>query len=91
MADIRIKWNNKAFYELRASPGVRQELERRGNSVVDAANATLPEGEGYQISSSQRPRKPQGRWFVQVYAASRHAKHSDALNNTLLRVLDEAK
>lgn len=86
-----IKWNNRAFYDLRRDPAVVAELERRGRRVVKAANDSLKEKQGYRMSSFQGKRKPQGRWFVQVYAASRHAKHSDAVHNTLVRVLNEAK
>lgn len=88
---MNVKWNNRAFYDLRRDPAVIKELESRGRRVLNAANATMKEKRGYRMSSFQGKRKPQGRWFVQVYAASRHAKHSDAKNNTLLRVLDEAK
>lgn len=91
MADISFKWNNRAFYDLRRDPEVVRDLESRGRRVLNAANATLKEKRGYRMSSFQGKRKPQGRWFVQVYASSRHAKHSDAIHNTLLRVLGEAK
>jgi hypothetical protein len=85
-----IKWNNRAFFDLRRDPAVIRELERRGRRVLNAANKSMKEKTGYRMSSFQGKRKPQGRWFVQVYTASRHAKHSDARHNTLLRVLDEA-
>jgi hypothetical protein len=88
---MNLKWNNKAFYDLRRDPAVIRDLESRGRRVLNAANATLNERRGYRMASFQGKRKPQGRWFVQVYAASNHAKHSDAKRNTLLRVLDEAK
>jgi hypothetical protein len=88
---MQIKWSNKAFYDLRRDPAVIKELEARGRRVMNAANATLKEKTGYRMSSFQGRRKPQGRWFVQVYAASQHARHSDAVRNTLLKVLDEAK
>lgn len=91
MSKVQFKWNNRSFYDLRRSPAVIAELERRGRRVVDAANETLPEKKGYRLSSFQGKRKPQGRWFVQVLAASNHAKRSNAKNNTLLKVLDEAK
>ena len=68
-----------------------RELEQRGRRVLNAANKTLREKTGYRMSSFQGKRKPYGRWFVQVYTGSRHAKHSNAINNTLLKVLDEAK
>lgn len=87
----RIKFRNAAFYELRRHPNVIRELERRGRQIVDAANATLPEGVGYKMSSFQGKRKPYGRWFVQVYTASNHAKRSAAKHNTLIRVLNETQ
>lgn len=88
---VDLKFRNKAFYDIRSAPGVVAELERRGRRVAKAANDTLPEGEGYRMSSFQGKRKPWGRWFVQVYAASTHAKRSNAKHNTLLKVMDEAK
>lgn len=91
MSDIKLNWINKSFYDLRRDPAVIRELETRGRRVVNAANATLKERQGYRMSSFQGKRKPQGRWFVQVFAASTHAKRSNARRNTLLRVLDEAK
>jgi len=86
-----IKWNGKSFYDLRRDPAVIRELESRGRRVLDAANATLPEKQGYRMASFQGRRKPQGRWFVQIYASSNHAKRSDARRNTLLRALDKAR
>jgi hypothetical protein len=86
-----IKWNNRAFYQLRSSPAVVEELERRGRRVMNAANDTLKEKQGYRMSSFQGKRKPQGRWFVNVYTSSNHAKRSNAIRNTLLRAMDEAK
>lgn len=89
MADI--KWNNRAFFDLRRDPAVVRDLEQRGRRVLNAANKSMKEKTGYRMSSFQGKRKPQGRWFVQIYTGSRHAKHSNAVHNTLLKVLDEAK
>lgn len=91
MGDVQFKWSNRAFYDLRRDPAVVRELESRGRRILAAANSTLKEGRGYRMSSFQGRKKPQGRWFVQVYASSDHAKRSDARRNTLLRVLDEGK
>ena len=91
MADTQFKWNTSAFYRLRSDRAVIAELERRGRRVLNAANGTLREGQGYRMSSFQGKKKPQGRWFVQVYTSSNHAKRSDAKYNTLLRAIDEAK
>ena len=91
MADTQFRWNTGAFYKLRSDRAVIAELERRGRRVLNAANDTLREGQGYRMSSFQGKKKPQGRWFVQVYTSSNHAKRSDAKYNTLLRAIDEAK
>ena len=104
MSNIAIKWSNRGFYKLRSEPGVIKELERRGQKIADAANRTLSENSvgnrirerrrsrvGYRMSSFQGARKPQGRWFVQVYTSSNHAKRSDAMHNTLVRVLNETQ
>lgn len=87
----RVKMNLSGFYRLRSDPRVIAELERRGRRVLDAANDTMPDGDGYAMSSFQGRKKPQGRWFVQIYTRSNHAKRSNAKNNTLLRVIDRAK
>ena len=87
MADIRFEWNNKAFYDLRRDPAIIEELEHRGRQIVDAANATLPEKVGYKMASFQGRKAPQGRWFVNVWTSSNHAKYSEARHNTLVRVL----
>ncbi len=91
MTDVRVKISNKAMYDLRRSPGVVGFLEGKGEMVVDAANESLPEGEGYAMSSSQGRRNPYGRWAVRVYTSSNHAKRSNAIHNTLIRALGRAK
>lgn len=91
MSKFRVRLHYGGFYRLRSDPDVVRELERRGKRVVDAANKTMPGGEGYAMSSFQGQKKPQGRWFVQVYTRSNHAKRSNAKNNTLLSAMDEAK
>ena len=88
---LNIKWRDNGFYKLRSDRRVIAELERRGRQIMDAANQTLPEGQGYRMSSFQGARKPFGRWFVQVYASSNHAKRSNAVHNTLIRVLNETQ
>lgn len=104
MSNVVLKWKDSSFYKLRNSPGVVKELERRGRQIAAAANRTLAENSvgarvrdrrmskvGYRMSSFQGRRAPQGRWFVNVYTASRHAKYSDAKHNTLVRVLNETQ
>lgn len=88
---IQVKINRRGFYALRSAPNVVADLERRGRRVRDAANRSMPEGEGYAMSSFQGAKKPQGRWFVQVYTRTTHAKRSNAKHNTLIKAMDEAK
>lgn len=103
MADFTVKVNNKALREIRSSKPVVAELERRGRKILNAANRTLGENSlrnrimdrrgrvGYRMSSFQGKKKRQGRWFVQIYTASNHAKHSEAKHNTLVRVLNQTQ
>ena len=104
MSDFKLKWSNKSFYDLRRAPAVVRELERRGQKIADEANKTLAENSirnrvkarrlskvGYRMSSFQGRKVKQGRWFVQVYTASNHAKYSEAENNTLVRLLNETQ
>lgn len=104
MTNVTLKWKDINFYKLRSDPAVIRELENRGRAIARAANRTLDENRfgakvkarrarsvGYKMSSFQGKRKPFGRWFVQVYTSSNHAKHSDAKHNTLIRVLNETQ
>ena len=104
MSNIRFKWSDRSFYDLRRDPAVIKELERRGKQIASRANKTLDENRlrnkirsgrtqsvGYRMSSFQGAKVKQGRWFVQVYTASNHAKHSEAKHNTLIRVLNETQ
>lgn len=104
MANFTLKWKDSQFYKIRNAPKVVKELEQRGREITAAANKTLDENSvgsrvrdrrisrvGYKMSTFQGKRKPQGRWFVQVYTSSRHAKHSDAKHNTLVRVLNDTQ
>ena len=87
MADIKLTFNNQSFYDLRRDPGVIAALEEMGTKILDAANETLPEGVGYRMSSAQGAKKPQGRWAVHVFTSSDHAKRSDRVHNTLMRLM----
>lgn len=89
MPDVRFKWNERSFYELRRSTKVVSALQNMGSRIMNAANETLPEKDGYRMSSQQGRRNPQGRWAVRVYTQSTHAKRSNARHNTLLRVLND--
>ncbi|WP_280331486.1 hypothetical protein [Nocardia wallacei] len=81
MASKNFKLRRNSLYELRSEPGVRAELERRGQAILDAVGG---EAAGYMMSSSQGARKPQGRWRVAVFTATWEAMHDNAKNNTLI-------
>lgn len=97
MAKVRLKYNPTGMWEVRRLPGVIGRLEAEGRKRLDAANSSLEEGEGYLMSSGQgRPGPPpkgskgkgfQGRWAVRIYTATNHAKRSNAIHNTLVRLL----
>lgn len=87
MPKIRFKTDIAGFYDVRRMPKLIDLLESHGKSIMDGANDTLPEGEGYRMSSGQGRKKPQGRWAVRVYTASNHAKASNARRNTLVSLL----
>jgi hypothetical protein len=86
-SSVRLKFNRKAFYNLRSAPKVVDFLEAAGENLVSEANATLNEGVGYRMSSGQGRKRPQGRWAVRVFTSSNHAKNSNAIHNTLVRLL----
>lgn len=104
MSSIRVKYNYPGFYKLRSQPEVVRELERRGRAILKYANRSLEENSlrnkisarrvgnvGYRMSSFQGAKKDKGRWFVQIYAASNHAKYSNAKHNTLINALNETQ
>lgn len=88
MANVRIKWNIPGWKKLRSEPGVRADLERRGNAVLRAAGGVAA---GYEMSSRQGAAKPQGRWRVSVAAVTPRAKRSNVKRNTLIRALEAGR
>lgn len=88
---INVKMDRAGFYKLRSDPRVVAELERRGRQVLNAANSQMPNNRGFMMSSFQGRKVKQGRWFVQVYAVSNHAKYANAKHNILIRALNETQ
>jgi hypothetical protein len=88
MRNVRVELN--AAYDLRRAPKVIAKTESIGKRVLDGANATLAEGEGYAMSSVQGKKRNKGRWAVRVYTRSNHAKNSNAKHNTLLRLINQS-
>lgn len=87
MTSVRFKYRRGALFDVRRLPDVVARLEAEGRQRLNSANATLPDAEGYRMSSKQGRKNPQGRWAVRIYTASNHAKRSNARHNTLVRLL----
>ena len=78
-----IRWRNSGFRKLRKLPTVKALLEDRAEAGVDAAGR----GDGFIAYSEQH----RNRARAAVVAASRHARHLDAEEHTLLRVIDDMR
>lgn len=81
MVKPRIKWNVKAFRELRLEPGVINDLEDRAEAIAAAA------GEGY-VASAQAG-KNRGR--ASVITGDFDAILDNYRHQTLLRSLDAGR
>lgn len=84
---VRLVFKKGAKFQLRNAPDVVDFLEAVGTMLRNEANDTLPEGQGYEMSSSPGINYPFGHHMVNVYTQSDHAKRSNAVHNTLIRIL----
>lgn len=86
MPRARIQWAPDALYNLRSNHGpTRAGVEGIAARMASAA------GEGFEWSSQQGVRNPQGRWRAIVYAATPAALKKNAQENTLVRVLGSVR
>lgn len=74
---IRIKWNRKAFGQLRRERGVMSDLIRRGQAIQGAAG---PEFEVSPFTGKTRARVSVGAWTPE-------AIEQNAKSNALIRAL----
>lgn len=81
MAKPRIKWNVKAFRELRLEPGVIADLGERAERIASAA------GVGYEPSTFEG----RNRGRASVITADFAARRDNARNQSLLRALDAGR
>ena len=81
MAKMTIKWNRKAFAELRKERGVMSDLIHRGRAIQEAAG---PEYEWSPFTGRNRAR-------VSVAAVTPQAKRKNARSNDLIRALDAGR
>lgn len=86
MPRARIEWAPDALYNLRSNHGpTRSWVEST------AARAATAAGPGFEYSSRQGARSPQGRWRAIVYAATPAALRKNAKENTLVNVLGSVR
>ena len=85
---MKIELHIAGFNSLRKDPNVLDELERRAEQIRDAANATLDEGEGYELEEREQSRA-RGRFTI--YPDTPHARASNNKNLTLVKVMDAGR
>lgn len=74
---MRIKWNVRAFEDIRRSAGVKARLKREADAVASAS------GRGYVVQTGEG----KSRSRAAVIAATPEAARDNSKNNTLLRSL----
>ncbi|CAM3953253.1 hypothetical protein NONI108955_01225 [Nocardia ninae] len=85
MPKPKIHWEPNGQYNLRRAPGVVRDGEARGRRVKAAA------GEGFEMTSRQGARHPQGRWRVTIFARTIKAARRNAKDNTLVKALNAGR
>lgn len=85
MTQPRMQWKPNALYDVRRSGPVVAAVDGL------AARAAAAAGDGFEWSSMQGARRPQGRWRAIVYAKTYAARRKNANENTLVRVLGSVR
>lgn len=80
----KLKFNQKAFEELRKSPGVVADLKRRAENIAEAAGG---EAKGYKVTELVLE-DPRGAVSVM---ATGHAHFHNRKHHALLRALDAGR
>jgi len=84
------KINNQGMYDIRRSPKVKADLERRAAAIAKKANDDSGLS-GYKTSSTQGKKKPQGRWRATVITSDSASAVDNAKHNRLLKSLDAGR
>lgn len=84
MADTKVKLNLKGFRDLRTSPAVVADIERRAKAIANAA------GEGYAVLPIQSPRN-RARAIVTTEPGNYPAIVREARDHRLLGALDAGR
>lgn len=80
----KLKFNQKAFEELRKSPGVVADLKRRAENIAEAAGG---EAMGYKVTELVLE-DPRGAVSVM---ATGHAHYHNRKHHALLKALDAGR
>ena len=80
----KLKFNQKAFEELRKSPGVVADLKRRAENIAEAAGG---EAKGYKVTELVLE-DPRGAVSVM---ATGHAHFHNRKHHALLKALDAGR
>lgn len=83
MSKVRVEFKRGVFREVRVSPKVLAELEKRAGRIAAAS------GEGFESASEITGGR--GRARAVVFAKTRRARKRNARENTLLKNLDRGK
>lgn len=87
MPDVEIEFHERNLAALRSDPGVASLIEGIASGWVGEANGTLPEGVGYRMAVHDGDSRRGPYMVTRVFTASRHAKHSNAVHNTLAGIV----
>ena len=87
-----MKFNDAALQQLVREPGVREDMDRRANNVLDAARAAAPvlTGEYRDRLHIERSIAPTGAEVLTVTAGTDHDIYVEADHGTLAKALDAA-
>lgn len=92
----KVRVNYKGLAELRVSGVARSIIEAQTQRICEEANETLPEerkgegppGFGYNYAVHEGTTRKGSPWLVgRVWTSTNHAKRSNAIHNTLVRLL----
>lgn len=85
---IRIKFNRRAIREIAKSDDLEHELFKRADKMLEACDPDGHLGPDAYVAVSSKGRN---RARAAVIAVTAHARNSNAVHHTLLRVIDAGK
>lgn len=82
---VKFKWNRDFMVKLRTSPEAFDALQKRGESIANAA------GPGHKVTSMVTRGGPNRRARVQITASTSEARRENSKNHALLRALNSGR